>query len=71
MYPEESLAIFICPPSLDTLIDRLTKRKTESPKSLKKRIKRVKEEMTYRDNFDLVLVNDLLEVSIEGSRIYD
>lgn len=59
-YGEDCLAVFIAPPSLEVLIERLEKRGTETEKSLKKRIARVKEEMKYRDTFDTVLVNDFL-----------
>lgn len=62
-YGDKAHAIFVKPPSLDILIQRLTDRATESEASLKKRIARVKEEMTYQDTFDAVLVNDLLEVA--------
>ena len=41
----------------------MTNRKTESDSSLKKRIARVKREMTYQNTFDEVLVNDMLEVA--------
>ena len=64
-YGDQCLAIFIAPPSLSVLVDRLTNRKTETPASLKKRIARVKREMKYQDKFDKVLINDLLEVTLE------
>lgn len=64
-YGEEALAIFISPPSIQILLDRLQKRKTEDEKSLKKRIMRAKMEMQYENNFDKILVNDLLEVAKE------
>ena len=69
MYCDDCLAIFVKPPSLDTLIKRLKNRKTESEASLKKRIKRVKQEMTYENNFDRILVNDLLEVTLKEAEI--
>lgn len=65
LYGERCLAIFISPPSLEILIKRLTSRGTESEASLKKRIKRVKQEMTYQDKFDKILVNDLLDVAFK------
>jgi len=58
-------AIFIKPPSLEILIQRLIDRQTESDASLKKRIARVKQEMTYQNTFDAVLVNDLLQVALK------
>ena len=63
IYGDVCLAVFIRPPSLEILIERLKNRKTESAQSLAKRIKRVKREMTFETKFDLVLVNDLLEVA--------
>lgn len=63
MYGDKCHAIFIKPPSIEILIERLTNRKTESDASLKKRIARVKREMTYQDTFDAILVNDLLQVA--------
>jgi guanylate kinase len=59
-YPQLSLAIFIQPPSESVLITRLTGRKTETPESLKKRIARAQEELTYCNKFDTVIVNDKL-----------
>ncbi len=69
MYPDESLIIFIRPPSLEVLISRLKKRKTETAVSLKKRIARVKEELTYENNFDKVIVNDVLEVALKEAEL--
>jgi guanylate kinase len=60
-YPEESLAIFIKPPSKEILMERLRNRKTETPESLKKRISRAELELTYEQSFDKVVVNDVLE----------
>ncbi|MEE9439076.1 MAG: guanylate kinase [Saprospiraceae bacterium] len=65
LYGDQCKAIFIKPPSLEILIERLKNRKTETPASLKKRIARVKREMTYQNSFDAVLVNDLLEVALK------
>jgi len=65
LYDNKCLAIFIKPPSLDILIQRLKDRKTESESSLRKRIKRVKQEMTYQNSFDKVIINDLLEVTLK------
>lgn len=59
-YGDSCLAVFIAPPSLEVLVNRLKNRGTETKKSLKKRIARVKKEMEYRDTFDKVLINDFL-----------
>ncbi len=63
-YPEQSLAVFVKPPDPETLFARLRKRRTESEDSLRKRIARAAEELTYEDAFDAVLVNDELEKAL-------
>ena len=63
LYGDQCLAVFVRPPSLEILIERLKGRKTESAASLAKRIERVKREMTFENTFDVVLVNDLLDVA--------
>jgi guanylate kinase len=61
LYGNRCLAVFIQPPSLEILRDRLLKRGTESDESLKLRLDRVAFEMEYRDSFDITVVNDDLE----------
>ncbi len=63
-YGEEALTIFVKPPSFEILKQRLFSRKTEDEASLRKRINRVKEEMTYERNFDITLINSDLEVAL-------
>lgn len=63
MYGEKCLSIFVKPPSVDILIKRLIDRNTESPESLQKRIARVRREMAFENNFDKIIVNDLLQVT--------
>lgn len=64
-YPEQSLAIFIQPPSVDALEQRLRKRETEDESSLQKRLGRSKAELEYAAQFDHVLINDHLETALE------
>ena len=64
-YPAQSLAIFIRPPSLDVLRDRLTNRGTETEESLRKRLGKAEEELSYANQFDHILVNDVLEKAID------
>ncbi len=63
-YPEESLAIFIKPPSKEALRQRLNARRTEDEKTLDKRMARADEEMKYENKFDRVLVNDVLSEAL-------
>ena len=64
-FAKETLAVFVKPPSVESLLNRLKLRQTETPESLRKRIRRAKEELTYENNFDKILVNDVLEVALK------
>ncbi|TAK66637.1 MAG: guanylate kinase, partial [Bacteroidetes bacterium] len=64
-YPDDSLLIFIEPPSIEELIQRLKKRNTENAESLAKRIQRVPMEMEQRMLFDERVVNNRLAKAIE------
>jgi guanylate kinase len=61
LYGNNALTIFIKPPSLETLKERLTTRGTDSPQSIKARIDKAREELSYSGKFDVVLVNDNLQ----------
>jgi nicotinate-nucleotide adenylyltransferase len=52
------------PPSVDELENRLKNRKTENEESLKKRILRAKEELSFANRFDVVVVNDELRKAV-------
>ncbi len=58
IYGKEALAIFIKPPSVEVLKERLRKRSTEDEESLKKRLDRAEEELSFAPKFDVVVVND-------------
>ena len=68
-FTKNALAVFIKPPSLQALIDRLKLRGTESPESLRHRIERIKNELTYENRFDKILVNDILEVTLKEAEM--
>ena len=63
-YPKEALAVFVKPPSMDALEIRLRARRTEDENTLKKRLARAAEEMSYENKFDVVLVNDVLDEAL-------
>ncbi len=63
-YADAVLTIFIRPPSLDALAERLRKRETETEDSLRVRLDRARLELTYADRFDAVVVNDDLEHAV-------
>lgn len=63
IFKENSIGIFIKPPSLEVLKKRLELRGTESPESLKERLDRAKMEMQYENSFDYCVVNDDFETA--------
>lgn len=63
LYPEDSLSIFIMPPTEEELERRLRNRKTETENQLKMRIGKAKRELALADQFDQILVNDNLKES--------
>jgi guanylate kinase len=60
-YPAQTLSIFIEPPSVDELKKRLESRGTESAESLNTRVSKASYELSFKDQFDKVIVNDNLE----------
>lgn len=60
-FGDNALAVFVQPPTLDVLIDRLRGRGTDSEEKLKERIEKAGKELAYADKFDVILKNDNLE----------
>jgi guanylate kinase len=65
----EAVTVFLEPPSLDELARRLRKRGTETPAQFERRLKTAREEMSAREEFDVVVVNDDLQSVV--SRLVD
>ncbi len=61
----ECVSIFITPPSIEILEQRLRKRGTESEEKINMRIKTAKEELKSREDYDFVVINDTLEKAVE------
>ncbi|MEY2923898.1 MAG: hypothetical protein RLZZ337_438 [Bacteroidota bacterium] len=59
-YGDRALAVFLRPPSVDVLMQRLKKRETEVEHQLNERIEKAKSELKYEQQFDEVIVNDIL-----------
>jgi guanylate kinase len=71
-FGENALAIFVKVPSMEELEKRLINRGTETEESLSKRLYKVKFEMAFQDQFDVVLLNDDLENSfVKAQKIYN
>lgn len=58
MFGDRARAIFIAPPSIDILRERLTKRGTDSPEKIEERLAKAEIEMADAPLFDTILVND-------------
>ena len=63
IYPENSLSIFIMPPSVKELENRLRNRNTESEEKLQMRISKAEQELLLAPQFDKIIVNKHLEES--------
>ncbi|HCT31081.1 MAG TPA: guanylate kinase [Bacteroidales bacterium] len=63
IFGDNALSIFVMPPSVEDLKLRLVNRNTETEESLKKRVGKAAEEMTYANQFDKILINEILEKS--------
>ena len=64
-FTEGSLVVFIMPPSIEELEKRLDRRSSDSDESIRKRIEKAKKEISYSSQFDIVIVNDVLETALE------
>jgi len=62
-FGKEAVFIFIAPPSLKELEDRLYRRRTESEEKIKKRLERARKEILFASWFDYVIINQDLEKS--------
>lgn len=60
-FPKTSLSLFIEPPSIEELRNRLEARGTETPESLEARINKASYELSFKHQFDKVILNDKLE----------
>ena len=71
LYPKEALLIFVAPPSMEVLEQRLRNRGTENEEQIQKRIARAEMEMSQKELFDYVIVNDILEDTLkEAEKIF-
>ncbi|ERJ60079.1 MAG: guanylate kinase [Sphingobacterium sp.] len=66
-FPEEALAIFVNPPSLEVLQERLSGRGTDSEEKLKERFAKAELELSYADKFDVILNNFDLDVACQDA----
>ena len=71
-YKNQALALFLRPPSVDILVDRLRSRNTETEEQLAVRIAKVRSELKFEQRFDKVIVNDVLsDTFVEAKNIVE
>jgi guanylate kinase len=58
LWPDDSLKIFILPPSLDELAKRLRQRATDAPEVIERRLKKAIEELSHYSEYRHLIVND-------------
>jgi guanylate kinase len=68
MYGEEAKSIFIMPPSIAVLRQRLEGRGTDTPEVIEERLQKAEWEISHQSEFDYIVVNDDLEKAIEEVR---
>jgi len=61
IYGKQALTVFVQPPSIEVLKNRLLKRGTDSLEIINDRIRKAEYEITFAPQFDKIIVNDVLE----------
>ncbi len=64
-FPEETLAVFVKPPSVDELKRRLKERSTETEEKINMRIAKAHVELATAPQFDVIIKNYDLDIAIE------
>lgn len=64
-YGASALSLFIQPPSIEVLRERLLGRATDSPEVIEERLAKAHEELQYAARFDKVLINDDLDTCVD------
>ncbi len=62
-FPQDSLSIFIQPPSIETLRERLLNRGTETEESVQTRLGKAAYELSFTHAFDAVIINDNFDIA--------
>lgn len=68
-FPESTLAIFVQPPSLEVMEQRLRDRKTDTEDKILERLEKAAKEINYAKDFDTILINDDLDTAKKDAEI--
>jgi guanylate kinase len=66
-FGNQALSIFIKAPSFQVMVERLKSRATENEAELQKRIERMQYEMTFENRFDVTIINDKLDKTLQDA----
>jgi len=69
IFGDEALSIFVRPPSLEIMEERLRKRGTDNEEQIKKRIAKAEYELTFAEQFDVILINDNLQLALAEAEL--
>jgi len=62
---DQALSIFILPPSIEVLKERLANRNTESPEKMQMRLDKAEYEISFSDQFNAVVKNEILDTACQ------
>ena len=65
LFGQKAITIFIMPPSVETLRERLIKRGTDAIDVINQRVQKAEYEISFAKEYDKVIVNDNLETAID------
>ncbi len=63
LFGDRALSVFIMPPSVGALRERLVGRGTDTPEAIERRLAKAEQEIAYAPKFDRVVINDDLETA--------
>jgi len=66
-FGDKALTVFVMPPSIEELENRLKGRNTENQEKIKMRLAKAKEELAQKDPFDVIILNDDLSKAIDNA----
>lgn len=68
IYGNDALSLFIMPPSVDVLRQRLESRGTETPEAIAERVGKAEYEISFAKEFDRIIINDQLDTAVNDTQ---
>lgn len=65
IFGDQALSLFVSPPTIEALEQRLLLRGTETPETLRVRVDKAEQEMNYTPHYDNVVINDDMHLACE------